>query len=182
MLWENYTGGYKNVIQLLKRKAKRDVIHIPIKAKLIISVGELSVRKNHSIVIEALNRINDKNIYYIIVGQGALLNALLNKDQTGRLKLLGYRTDIVDLLHCADLFAFPSLQEGLPVALMEAMASGIPCLASKIRGNIDLLEVIPSTLVEVNTDVGWKKAIVSSFKNDQQTVSELEGKVITGYS
>ena len=40
----------------------------------------------------------------------------------------------------ADLFVFPSLQEGLPVALMEAMAMGLPCLASDIRGNRDLLE------------------------------------------
>ena len=45
----------------------------------------------------------------------------------------------------ADLFVFPSIQEGLPVALMEAMASGIPCLASDIRGNTDLLASMADT-------------------------------------
>lgn len=40
----------------------------------------------------------------------------------------------------SDIFAFPSLQEGLPVALMEALAIGIPCVASKIRGNVDLIK------------------------------------------
>ena len=53
---------------------------------------------------------------------------------------MGYRTDIPELLKASDLFVFPSLQEGLPVALMEAMSCGIPCIASKIRGNADLLD------------------------------------------
>ena len=55
------------------------------------------------------------------------------------MKLLGYRTDIVELLNTADIFAFPSFREGLSVALMEAMASGLPCVVSRIRGNVDLI-------------------------------------------
>ncbi len=47
-------------------------------------------------------------------------------------------SDVKHLLHAMDLFVLPSLQEGLPVALMEALASGIPCLASRIRGSVDL--------------------------------------------
>ena len=54
--------------------------------------------------------------------------------------LLGHRADIADLLHMSDIFVFPSFQEGLPVALMEAMAAGMPCVASDIRGNVDLIE------------------------------------------
>ena len=53
--------------------------------------------------------------------------------------MLGFRNDIYELLKCADAFVFPSKQEGLPVALMEAMAAGLPCIASRIRGNVDLL-------------------------------------------
>ena len=56
------------------------------------------------------------------------------------LQLLGYRTDIIELLNAADIFAFPSFREGLSVALMEAMASGLPCVVSNIRGNTDLIE------------------------------------------
>ncbi len=90
--------------------------------------------------MKALNEMDNPEIYYIIVGRGKLKDELESADKTGRLKLLGFRTDIVDLLHCSDLFVFPSLQEGLPVALMEAMASGLPCIASRIRGNVDLIE------------------------------------------
>jgi glycosyltransferase EpsD len=53
---------------------------------------------------------------------------------------LGYRRDIEKLLKNADVFVFPSYREGLPVSLMEAMASGIPMVASKVRGNVDLIE------------------------------------------
>ena len=53
---------------------------------------------------------------------------------------LGYRTDIKELLKAGDIFLFTSKQEGLARSLMEAMASGLPCVASKIRGNTDLLE------------------------------------------
>ena len=51
----------------------------------------------------------------------------------------GYRSDISEIYHAADIFIFPSKQEGLPMALMEAMASGLPIIASNIRGNKDLI-------------------------------------------
>lgn len=113
-------------------------IGIPLDAKLLLSVGELSVRKNHKVVVETLQELPDE-YWYVIVGKGVLKNTLERMDHTGRLKLIGFRTDIVDILHAADLFIFPSLQEGLPVALMEALSTGLICIASNIRGNEDLL-------------------------------------------
>lgn len=114
----------------------------------MISVGELSLRKNHKVVINALAELRNKEfvnyIKYMIAGSGELwdeLNALIEeKGLKETVQLLGYRNDINDLCKVADLFVLPSLQEGLPVALMEAMASGLPCIASKIRGNTDLLD------------------------------------------
>lgn len=106
---------------------------------MILSVGELSARKNHRVVIEALQHLPE-DFWYVIIGRGQLEKELRELDKTGRLVLLGYRTDIVDLLHISDVFVFPSRQEGLPVALMEALSCGIACYASKIRGNVDLLD------------------------------------------
>ena len=62
-----------------------------------------------------------------------------------KLHLLGYRTDISELYNSADIFVFPSIREGLSVSLMEAMASGLPCIVSKIRGNVDLILVPADT-------------------------------------
>ena len=54
--------------------------------------------------------------------------------------MTGYRTDVADFYSMADVFVFPSYREGLPVALMEAMAAGLPCVAARNRGTNDLLE------------------------------------------
>lgn len=56
-----------------------------------------------------------------------------------RVHFLGFRKDIPALLAASDVFVFPSLQEGLPVAQMEAMAAGLPCVVSDVRGNNDLI-------------------------------------------
>lgn len=57
-----------------------------------------------------------------------------------KVEFLGYRQDVKEILKASDIFCFPSKQEGLPVALMEAMASGLPVICSDIRGNKDLIE------------------------------------------
>ena len=57
-----------------------------------------------------------------------------------RTLFLGFRRDVPALLGAADVFLFPSFQEGLPVSLMEAMAAGLPCLVSRVRGNRDLIQ------------------------------------------
>jgi glycosyltransferase involved in cell wall biosynthesis len=55
-------------------------------------------------------------------------------------KLLGFRNDVKELYEASDIFVFPSFREGLSVAVMESMASGLPCVISRIRGNVDLIE------------------------------------------
>jgi glycosyltransferase involved in cell wall biosynthesis len=56
-----------------------------------------------------------------------------------RVKLIGFRGDIPELYKAADLYVHPSYREGLPVSLVEAAASGLPCVASRIRGCVDVL-------------------------------------------
>jgi len=61
-------------------------------------------------------------------------------DLEDKIELLGYRTDILELLKICDFFIFPSKREGLPVSIMEAMACRVPVIGSKIRGNSDLIQ------------------------------------------
>ena len=58
---------------------------------------------------------------------------------SGRLIMPGFRNDVADFYRMADVFVFPSLREGLPVSLMEALASGLPAVCTKIRGSADLV-------------------------------------------
>lgn len=109
-----------------------------------ISMGDLIPRKNYGIAIEAIARCQNYNLHYLICGKGSELENLqrLAKERSveKQIHFLGFRSDIKELLQIADIFLFTTLQEGMPRSMMEAMASGLPCIASKIRGNVDLLE------------------------------------------
>ena len=126
------------------RKEKRKELGIPEGAIMLLSVGELNKNKNHEIVIKALDKIDNTDIYYCIAGQGDLkkdLEDLINTTHMKeRIQLLGFRKDVQELCEIADVFVFPSHREGLSVALMEAMATGLPIICSNIRGNVDLVE------------------------------------------
>lgn len=123
---------------------KRAELNISDNEIMILSVGELSERKNHKIVIEALSKIKNFNFKYFIVGKGKLKSYLeqiiSDYNLSDRVRLLDFRTDVSELCSAADFFIFPSLQEGLPVALMEAIACKTVVLCSNIRGNTDLIK------------------------------------------
>lgn len=125
------------------RKAEREKLGIPEDAYVFVSVGELIKRKNHLAAIHAFEEAAIPDSYYLICGAGQLeksYQALLQeKGLSDRVKLLGFRSDVSEILCACDCFVFPSYREGLPVALMEAMAAGLLCVASRIRGNVDLL-------------------------------------------
>lgn len=124
-------------------KQKKKELVIPEDIPVLLSVGELIKRKNHKTVLKALSQIKDKNFIYLICGRGVLKEYLHNlTKQLGlesKVKFLGFRKDIAEICKTADLFIFPSYQEGLPVALMEAMACELPVIASNVRGNRDLI-------------------------------------------
>lgn len=123
---------------------KRAELGVPEHATVLLSVGELSKRKNHQVVIRALSQIGNKDIYYLVCGQGPMEKELkeLSEQLNIRKQVIftGFRRDIMEICKVVDIFVFPSLQEGLPLALMEAMGAGLPAICSNIRGNVDLIE------------------------------------------
>ena len=139
---------------------------------IIMSIGQISVRKNQKIIIEALSKINDKSIKYVIIGFGELEEELkqlvIKLNLSDRVIFTGYREDAKDLLYCANLFAFPSLQEGLPASLMEAMSVGLPVVASNIRGNVDLIKNEENGLLYDCNDVDGFKNGILKIRNDKR--------------
>jgi len=136
--------GIQSVVQSTDRKAKREEIGIREDEFLVLSVGELNENKNHQVVIRALAELNDTNFQYVICGKGVLAQELQQLAESlgigNRVKLLGHRKDVIEIMACADLFVHPSYREGLPVSVMEAMAAGLPVIGSRIRGIVDLLD------------------------------------------
>lgn len=126
------------------REIKRKELGLKETDVALISMGDLIERKNYPVAIEAIAKAGNPNLHYYICGKGPeeekLKKMVENLGVKDQVHFLGYRTDIKELLKAADIFLFSSKQEGLARSLMEAMASGLPCIASRIRGNTDLLE------------------------------------------
>lgn len=155
------------------RQEIRNKLGIPEIKIILMSVGELTKRKNHMAVIEALAYLEEYDILYVVCGDGPMKARLRARtEELGvreRVKLLGFRKDIAELHKMADIFVFPSLQEGLPVALMEAMASGLPIVASRIRGNEDLIQNNRGGyLVKAQDSEQLAEAISKMIKNPEQ--------------
>ena len=129
----------KNTV--VDKRQKKAEIGIPEDKLLVLSVGEMIDRKNHEVIIRALGKLNDSNIYYAIAGKGPLkekLEAL--SEELGiadRVRFLGFRTDVNELYYAADISAFPSKIEGLGLAGVEAMAAGVPLVSSNVHGILD---------------------------------------------
>lgn len=162
-------SSFNNII--LDKKVKREELKIPQEAIIGIVVGDLNENKNCKVIIDAASLVSSE-FHLIICGEGPKLSDL--EKQVQRLKIadrvhfLGYRKDIKELYLASDIFLFASKREGLPRSTMEAMCSGLPCVVSKIRGNIDLIEEsLGGFLIDYNDSVGFAKAI-SSLMSDSK--------------
>ena len=114
--------------------------------KLIVSVGRFAPEKGHRYLIEALNLLKQHNIAWrcTFLGEGELeteLRALASEyGLSNRITFPGFCEDVFSVLLTADVFVLPSLHEGSPNALIEAMGIGMPCVASDVGGITDLIE------------------------------------------
>lgn len=152
------------------RDEKRAELNIPLDAFVIISVGELNENKNNKVIISALEKLKNKNIHYILCGVGDKKDELSAMAQSAgiseNIHFLGYRTDIKALYNASDCFVMPSFREGLSRSAMEAMASGLPCILSDIRGNRDLIENgSGGFLCKPDDASGFSEAISKLFGN-----------------
>lgn len=166
--------------------AKRQELGIKEDDFFVLSVGELNQNKNQEVIVRAIAKMNNPKIHYFIAGKGEKADYLqeLAKQLGVNFHLLGYRTDIVELLNTADVYAFPSFREGLSVALMEAMAAGLPCVVSKIRGNVDLIEEGVGGYLSLPSDIeGFMLAMneLVSSKNNRNQYSDNNKKTVKNY-
>ena len=140
---------------------------------LLLTVAEMNKNKNQSMVLKALARLKDRpeyaNMKYLICGMGEY-GAVLRREAeelgvADHVLFMGYRKDIPVIYRCSDLFAFMSYREGLPVALMEAMSSGLPTVCSAARGNTDLIESGKEGLIVENDPDVLAQAILELYRD-----------------
>jgi len=132
-----------------------------------VHVGRFSEQKNHKMLIEAFYDFIQEyeHAELLLVGKGNLLNDIKNLVEqyaiSDKVLFLGERNDVLQILHDSDVFLLPSLYEGMPISIIEAMGTGLPIIATNVGG-------IPSMIQDKET--GYlincnKNELVSSMKN-----------------
>lgn len=153
---------------IVDRKEKLREVGVPEDAFVGIAVGDLNDNKNVETIVKALP-VTKESFHMLVCGVGpnkeALMRLATKLNVADRVHFLGFRKDVKELLKVSDLFLFASRREGLPRSTMEAMASGLPCIVSNIRGNCDLIDDKGGFLINVNDVDGYAEAIKKMSKN-----------------
>jgi len=127
-------------------KRKRSELGLPDHKIVIGTVARLEIQKGHRYLIAAAPEIINKfsNVVFVFAGDGTLRQELETQvNELGlqeNFRFLGFRKDVKELLFAFDVFVLPSLFEGLPNVILEAMASGRPIVATAVDGTPELIE------------------------------------------
>jgi glycosyltransferase involved in cell wall biosynthesis len=140
-------------LETLDSSLSKDVrggLNIVPQRPMICSVGRLHQEKGHIYLIRALAHLclEWPDLCVVIVGEGAeaerLYREAIRLGVDNNVLFLGYRADAIDIIRASDIFVLPSLEEGLPVTILEAMACSRPIVASDVGG-------LPSTVISEQT-------------------------------
>lgn len=130
------------------KKEARVLLNLPQEKYIIGHVGRYDPAKNHHTIFKVIRNLKNscKNLTFVFCGKGTDSNDFLNEIKKYQLEdvviILGMRRDLPQVYKSLDLFYFPSVTEGQPNALIEAMVSGVPVITSNIP---PVLETLPSS-------------------------------------
>lgn len=165
----------------------REQWHIPQDAKLVTIVGRLVPVKNHALFLDAAAKIHavDSRVRFAIVGDGDLRAALESQvDQLGLREVVtftGWQQDVLEVYAGSDMLVISSVNEGTPFTVIEALAAGVPIVATAVGGLPDLLEggkfgaLVPSE----NADA-LAAAVLNTLKQPPDTAS-LRAEIVAKY-
>lgn len=156
-----------------------DELDIDEDSPVVGTVGRLLERKGHHELVAAWPRIRERypNAHLIVVGDGpyrsTLESAIASTGEGDSIRLLGRRDDVPELMAVMDLFVFPSHFEGFPNAVMEAMAAGLPIVATPVDGNVELITDDQTGRFVPVGDVHAIARVVIDMLDDPETADSL---------
>lgn len=157
----------------------RAAVGIPAAARLLVMVGTLKPVKGHRYLLAALPALVavEPALQLALVGAGELRAELESQAATlgvsDRVHFLGNRDDVPALLAAADLFVLPSLWEGLSMALLEAMATGLPIVASAVSGTVQAITPEVEGILVPPGDVPALQTAITALLADPERAQQL---------
>jgi glycosyltransferase involved in cell wall biosynthesis len=149
----------------------KKTLGIPENHLVIGTVGRLSSEKGHRHFLNIFDSIEKKNsqITFLLIGDGDLREELEQKFNRKSIIFTGTRSDLPELYRCMDIFVLPSLTEGLPMVLLEAMASSLPVVATRV-GDVPRVVVEKETgfIVEAGDEEDMEKCLLTLLDNPQK--------------
>lgn len=167
-----------------EKEEKRKELGIPQDAFLITNAAEFTPNKNQKTVIEAIEQLHNPNIYFVMCGIGEkkaeLEQYVKEHGLEEHIRFVGFRNDLHEILQISDCFVLSSFREGLSVALMEAMAEGLPVVCGRIRGNVDLVKNGFGGLLLAPEDIkAYENAFIKLYEMRQRKPGMFEQMGIT---
>ncbi len=156
---------------------------------ILLNVAELNDNKNQEFLLRAVSKLKEKisGIKMLFAGAGVNLERYkqLTKELCidGQVEFLGYRKDVDALYQLSDVCVSASRREGLPVNIIEGMASGLPVVCTKIRGHVDLIQdQINGYLYSCNDEQTFRDRIYSLYQNDAANAKFAQQNIITAHT
>lgn len=148
---------------------------------IILYIAEFIPRKNHKLIFEILPVLASEieNLKIVLLGKGELLEYYKNWVNENKfnniVKFTGYVKNVNEYCNMSDVLLMPSFQEGLPISMIEAISIGLPVVASKIRGHVDVIESERNGfLCDLSDSKSFENAIMKLYRdlNLRKEISE----------
>jgi glycosyltransferase involved in cell wall biosynthesis len=140
-------------------------------ATVLVHVGRFAPPKNHALLVEAFAQVRaDAPLYLLLVGGGELEDAV--REQVSalglqeRVRFLGIRADVADILWASDVFVLSSRVEGNPLSVMEAMSAGLPVVSTAVGGVPELVRAGETGLLVPSEDAGALAQAMQALVDD----------------
>lgn len=159
--------------------AKKEELGIPVDALIIGTIGRLSLQKGYDVLLETAVIVlqNMPQAFFLIVGDGELADMLKKQAHDlgieKNLLFTGPRNDIEELFAIMDIFVNSSLWEGLPTVMLESMAARVPIVATRVSGNVELIQHQQNgLLVPASDSTQLAQAILSTLTSPPETIRQ----------
>ena len=166
--------GFGQEITLQQRNAIRTELTGNVDRTLVLAVGRLKLQKGYHDMLTAFAQVHGRcpNVFLVIVGVGGLVDLLKEHSRSlgisDHVRFLGARTDVPQLLAAADVFVNSSHWEGLSIAMLEAMAAGLPVVATSVGDAEILLATGGGLLVEAQNPNALARALETLISDPEK--------------